>query len=68
MSTAELYIHTWLRFGHLEAFNSINIMPCGQGKAIFLKQEQRTWRAQPENFGPLPLKCEWIRLATSSSQ
>ena len=43
-----------MRFGRLEASNSINIVPCGQGKAKFLKQEPRTER---ENSGPLPLKC-----------
>ena len=46
----------------------LNIVPCGQGKARFLKQEPRTWRARRENFGPLPLKYERIRLATSLSQ
>ena len=60
--------HACMRFGRFKAFNSINIVPCGQGKANFLKQEQRTWRAESENFGPLPLKYQWIRLATSLSQ
>ena len=68
MSAAELQIHAWMRFGRLEAFNSINIVPCGQGKASFLKQQQRTWRAEREKFGPLPSKCQWIRLETSLSQ
>ena len=46
-----------MRFGRLEAFNSINIVLCGQRKAnYFLKQEQRTWRAERENFGPLPFE------------
>ena len=58
----------WMRFGHLKAFSSINIVPCGQGKANFLKQEQQTWRAECDNFGPLPLKYQWIRLATSLPQ
>ena len=61
-------MHTWMCFGHLEDFNSINIVPCGQGKANFLKQEKQTWRAKGKKFGPLPLKCQWIRLATSLSQ
>ena len=53
-------------FGRLEAFNSINTVTCGQGKAKFLKQEARTWRAERDNFDPLPLKkCQWIRQATS---
>ena len=39
-----------------------------QGKAKFLKQKPLTWRAERENFGPLPLKCQWIRLASSLSQ
>ena len=56
-----------MRFGLLEAFNSINIVLAGQPKANFLKQEQRKWRAARENFGPLPLKCQWIR-HTSLSQ
>ena len=55
-------------FDLLKAFNSINVVPCGQGKAKFLKQEQLSWRAERENFGPLPLKCQWITLATSLSQ
>ena len=46
---------------------AVNIVSCGQGKAKFLKQEQRTWRAECENFGSLPLKCQWIRLSTSLS-
>ena len=32
-----------MRLGLLQVFNSINIVPCGQGKAKFLKQEPRTW-------------------------
>ena len=60
-----------MRFGGLEAFNSINIVPCascGQGKAKFLKQEPGTLRAERKNFGPLPLKRQWIRMATSLPQ
>ena len=58
-------------FGVLEAFISINIVPCascGQGKAKFLQQESDTLRAKRKNFGPLPLKCQWIRPATSLPQ
>ena len=41
----------WMRFGHLEEFNSILCLaPCGQGKAKFLKQEPRTWRARTWPF------------------
>ena len=52
-------IRAWMRFGRgrLEAFNSVNIVPCGQGIVLFLKQEPRTWGAERENFGPLPSKC-----------
>ena len=43
----------------LEAFNSINIVPCGQGQGEVksLKQEPQTRRAQHEIFGRLPSKC-----------
>ena len=44
-----------MRFGRLEVFNSVNIVPCEQGNAKFLKQEPR---AERENVGPLPLKCQ----------
>ena len=43
-----------MRFSGLETFNSINIVPwasCGLGKATFLNQEPRTWRAERKNFG-----------------
>ena len=42
-----------MRFSGLETFNSINIVPCascGQGKAKFLNQEPRTWRAERKNL------------------
>ena len=45
-------------FGRLKAFDSINIVPCGQGNAKFLKQEPRTGRAKRDNFVLLPLKCQ----------
>ena len=34
-----------MRFGRgrLEVFNSVNIVPCGQGKVKLVKQEPRTW-------------------------
>ena len=32
------------------------LMDNRQGKAKFLKQELRTWRAERDNFGSLPLK------------
>ena len=47
-----------------------SILWTGQGKAKFLKQESRTWtvEGESENFGPLPLKYQWIRLVSSLSQ
>ena len=68
INNCQLWIHEWMRFGCVEPFNSINVVPCGQGKATFLQQEPRTWKAERENFGPLPLKCQWIRQTTSLSQ
>ena len=44
-----------MSFGYLEAFNPINIVPCGQGKAKFLNKNQEHG-AECENFGPLPIK------------
>ena len=41
---------------------------CGQGNARLLEEEPLTWRAERENFGSLPLKYQWIRLASSLSQ
>ena len=50
-----------MRFGRVEAFNSVDIVPCeqGQGQVKFLKQEPRTWRAERENFGSSPSKCQY---------
>ena len=47
-----------MRFGRLEAADSINIAALWTGKSQILKEEPRTWKAERENFVPLPLKCQ----------